>query len=40
MVLWSDSLPHGASANRGRYPRIVQYIAMYRADSVERRPWV
>jgi hypothetical protein len=40
MVLWADTLPHGASPNRGRYPRIVQYIAMYRADSVERRPWI
>lgn len=40
MVLWSDWLPHGASANRGDYPRIVQYIAMYPADSVERRPWI
>jgi ectoine hydroxylase-related dioxygenase (phytanoyl-CoA dioxygenase family) len=40
MVLWADSLPHGASPNRGRYPRIVQYIEMYRADSVERRPWI
>jgi hypothetical protein len=40
MVLWSDALPHGASPNRGHYPRIVQYIAMYRADSVERRPWI
>jgi ectoine hydroxylase-related dioxygenase (phytanoyl-CoA dioxygenase family) len=40
MVLWHDSLPHGASANRGSYPRIVQYIAMFRADKVERRPWI
>lgn len=40
MVLWHDSLPHGASPNRGSYPRIVQYIAMYRADSVDRRPWI
>jgi ectoine hydroxylase-related dioxygenase (phytanoyl-CoA dioxygenase family) len=40
MVLWSDALPHGASPNRGSYPRIVQYIAMYRADTVERRPWI
>jgi len=40
MVLWNDALPHGASPNRGSYPRIVQYIAMYRADSVERRPWI
>lgn len=40
MVLWADTLPHGASPNRGSYPRIVQYIAMYRADSVDRRPWI
>jgi hypothetical protein len=40
MVLWHDSLPHGASPNSGSSPRIVQYIAMYRADSVERRPWI
>jgi hypothetical protein len=39
MVLWADTLPHGASPNRGLYPRIVQYIAMFRADSVDRRPW-
>jgi ectoine hydroxylase-related dioxygenase (phytanoyl-CoA dioxygenase family) len=40
MVLWRDTLPHGASPNRGTYPRIVQYIAMFRADSVDRRPWI
>lgn len=40
MVLWRDALPHGATANRGSYPRIVQYIAMFRADHVDRRPWI
>ena len=40
MVLWNDALPHGASPNRGTYPRIVQYIAMYRADEVDRRLWI
>jgi hypothetical protein len=40
MVLWNDALPHGASPNRGSYPRIVQYIAMYRADKVDCRPWI
>ena len=40
MVLWRDALPHGVSPNRGRYPRIVQYIAMFRADHVDRRPWI
>lgn len=40
MVLWRDALPHGASPNRGDYPRVAQYVTMYRADSVERRPWL
>jgi hypothetical protein len=40
MVLWRDALPHGASPNRGSYPRIVQYIAMLRADQVDHRPWI
>lgn len=40
MVLWADSLPHGATPNRGSYPRIVQYIVMFRADRVDRRPWI
>ena len=31
LVIWHDALPHGASANRGRMPRIVQYIRMYPA---------
>jgi hypothetical protein len=29
LVIWHDALPHGASPNRGRMPRIVQYITMY-----------
>ena len=29
LVIWHDALPHGASPNRGRMPRIVQYIRMY-----------
>jgi hypothetical protein len=26
MVIWHQALPHGASLNRGEYPRIVQYL--------------
>jgi hypothetical protein len=29
LVIWHDALPHGASPNRARMPRIVQYIRMY-----------
>jgi Phytanoyl-CoA dioxygenase (PhyH) len=29
LVIWHDALPHGSRPNRGRMPRIVQYITMY-----------
>jgi Phytanoyl-CoA dioxygenase (PhyH) len=29
LVIWHDAVPHGSSPNRGRIPRIVQYITMY-----------
>src|SRR5947209_2909071 len=28
LIIWSDALPHGSRPNRGRAPRIVQYIRM------------
>ncbi len=40
LVIWNDSLPHGASSNRATKPRIVQYIAMYPAGRADARPWV
>ncbi len=39
LVLWHAALPHGASPNRGRAPRLVQYIAYYPPGLVDRRPW-
>ena len=29
LIIWHSSLPHGASLNTRRYPRIVQYITMF-----------
>lgn len=29
MVLWHQSLPHGASPNRAKRPRVAQYISMH-----------
>jgi phytanoyl-CoA dioxygenase PhyH len=29
LVIWHEALPHGASPNGARMPRIVQYIRMY-----------
>ena len=40
LVIWNDALPHGASPNRGRMPRIVQYIRMYPARQEFADVWV
>jgi hypothetical protein len=29
LVIWNDTLPHGASANRAAAPRLVQYVKMF-----------
>ncbi|MBV8752988.1 MAG: phytanoyl-CoA dioxygenase family protein [Hyphomicrobiales bacterium] len=29
LIIWNDALPHGSRPNRGRAPRVVQYIRMY-----------
>jgi ectoine hydroxylase-related dioxygenase (phytanoyl-CoA dioxygenase family) len=29
LIIWNDALPHGSRPNRGRAPRLVQYIRMY-----------
>ncbi|HEY1798015.1 MAG TPA: phytanoyl-CoA dioxygenase family protein [Stellaceae bacterium] len=39
MVLWHTALPHAASANRGKRPRLVQYIAYRPLGWVDARPW-
>ena len=40
MVLWHAALPHAASVNRGKQPRLVQYIAYRPLGMVDRRPWL
>lgn len=39
-VIWHHMLPHGSSPNRGRYPRIVQYLNMYPVDFKESVDWL
>jgi Phytanoyl-CoA dioxygenase (PhyH) len=39
MVIWHGALPHGASHNYGRYPRLVQYIAYHPPQRGPDRPW-
>jgi ectoine hydroxylase-related dioxygenase (phytanoyl-CoA dioxygenase family) len=40
MVIWHHFLPHGSSANSGRYPRIVQYLNMYPVNFKENVEWL
>ena len=40
LVIWHDALPHGASPNRGRMPRIVQYIRMYPTRQEFSEIWI
>ena len=39
-VIWHHTLPHGSSPNRGRYPRIVQYLNMYPLEFKENMAWL
>jgi ectoine hydroxylase-related dioxygenase (phytanoyl-CoA dioxygenase family) len=38
-VIWHQALPHGSSPNRGKYPRIVQYLNMYPLEFEENEKW-
>jgi hypothetical protein len=38
-VIWHHALPHGSSPNRGKYPRIVQYLNMYPPEFEENEKW-
>lgn len=40
LVIWQLSLPHGASANRGTRPRMVQYINMFPSAWDEQEEWI
>jgi ectoine hydroxylase-related dioxygenase (phytanoyl-CoA dioxygenase family) len=30
LIIWHQALPHGSSPNRADFPRMVQYLNMYR----------
>ncbi len=40
LVIWHQALPHGASPNRGRRPRLVQYINMFPTRIEEQEEWI
>lgn len=39
-VIWHQFLPHGSSPNRGKHPRIVQYINMHPPEFKENPNWL
>ncbi|MBC3809163.1 phytanoyl-CoA dioxygenase family protein [Undibacterium seohonense] len=39
-VIWHQALPHCATANRGRTPRMVQYLTYIPNDDVEHSVWI
>lgn len=39
-VIWHQALPHCATANRGKTPRIVQYLSYIPMDDVVQAEWV
>lgn len=40
LVIWHQALPHGASPNHGKLPRLVQYINMFTADVPIHSVWL
>ncbi len=40
LIIWRADLPHGATANHGRAPRLVQYMAMYPPAPIIPRAWL
>jgi hypothetical protein len=39
-VIWHQALPHCASPNRGKTPRIVQYLSYVPVDEKEQTVWI
>jgi len=39
LIIWHHALPHGSSPNRGRVPRVVQYIRMCPSQFEVREVW-
>jgi ectoine hydroxylase-related dioxygenase (phytanoyl-CoA dioxygenase family) len=40
LIIWHQALPHGASPNRGTYPRIAHYINMFPTRRRENLNWL
>ncbi|MFZ6658734.1 phytanoyl-CoA dioxygenase family protein [Undibacterium sp. TJN19] len=40
LIIWHQALPHGSRPNRGRQPRLVQYINMFPAKLEIQENWL
>lgn len=40
LIIWHQALPHGASPNRGKRPRMVQYINMFPTHVEQHEEWI
>jgi ectoine hydroxylase-related dioxygenase (phytanoyl-CoA dioxygenase family) len=40
LIIWHQSLPHGASPNRGRKPQLVQYVNIFPTRIEEQEEWI
>lgn len=39
-IIWNNTLPHCATANRGKSPRMVQYLTYFPEDYDTSREWL
>ena len=40
MVIWHQALPHCATPNNGKKPRMVQYLTYFKEDYKDQRKWI
>lgn len=40
MVIWHQALPHCASPNHGKMPRMVQYLSYFPDEYIEAEEWI
>jgi ectoine hydroxylase-related dioxygenase (phytanoyl-CoA dioxygenase family) len=40
LIVWHQALPHGATPNLGRWPRVVQFLNMFPARHDVNARWL
>lgn len=39
-IIWQQALPHAATPNKGKYPRLAQYFTYLPEDFSDKREWI